>query len=173
VFISGNCVIHQFVRVGTLALMQGGSAISLDLPPYTVANRGNAICGLNTVGLRRAGFAPAERLELKQLYRLLFREGHNLRAAVAEARSQFSSAPARMMLDFVAASKRGVCSTWRAERERRDLTFDESPRPGLIYFRSMSVRLLSRRICWGPLAAALLALAVCSAQAGAARWAGP
>src|SRR5208283_2421091 len=54
-FISGNCIIHQFVRVGTLALMQGGSAISKDLPPYTVARGGNGICGLNTVGLRRAG----------------------------------------------------------------------------------------------------------------------
>ncbi len=109
-FVSGNCIIHQFVRVGTLALMQGGSAISLDLPPYTVACGGNTICGLNTVGLRRAGFTPAERLELKQLYRLLFREGRNLREAVAEARSKYSSAPAREVLDFVAASKRGVCS---------------------------------------------------------------
>ena len=54
-FISGNCVVHQFVRVGTLALMQGGSAISKDLPPYTVARGDNGICGLNTVGLRRAG----------------------------------------------------------------------------------------------------------------------
>ena len=108
-FLSGNCVVHQFVRVGTLALMQGGSAISKDLPPYTVARGDNGICGLNTVGLRRAGLTPAERLELKQLYRALFREGRNLRAAVAGAQKKFSSAPARVMLDFVAASKRGVC----------------------------------------------------------------
>ena len=83
-FLSGNCLVHQFVRVGTLALMQGGSAISKDLPPYTVARGDNGICGLNTVGLRRAGLTPAERLELKQLYHALFREGRNLRAAVAE-----------------------------------------------------------------------------------------
>ena len=74
-FLSGNCLVHQFVRVGTLALMQGGSAISKDLPPYTVARGDNGICGLNTVGLRRAGLTPAERLELKQLYHALFREG--------------------------------------------------------------------------------------------------
>jgi UDP-N-acetylglucosamine acyltransferase len=109
-FLSGNCILHQFVRVGTLALMQGGSAISKDLPPYTVACGGNSICGLNTVGLRRAGLTPAERLELKQLYRALFREGRNLRAAVANAQEKFSSAPAKVMLDFLAASKRGVCS---------------------------------------------------------------
>jgi UDP-N-acetylglucosamine acyltransferase len=109
-FLSGNCIVHQFVRVGTMALMQGGSAISKDLPPYTVACGGNGICGLNTVGLRRAGLTPAERLELKQLYRTLFREGRNLRAAVAHAREKFSSAPAKVMLDFLAGSTRGVCS---------------------------------------------------------------
>ena len=109
-FLSGNCIVHQFVRVGTMALMQGGSAISKDLPPYTVACGGNGICGLNTVGLRRAGLTPAERLELKQLYRTLFREGRNLRAAVAHAREKFSSASAKVMLDFLAASTRGVCS---------------------------------------------------------------
>jgi len=109
-FISGNCVVHQFVRVGTLALMQGGSAVSKDLPPYTVARGDNGICGLNTVGLRRAEITSAERLELKQLYRALFREGLNLRSALEAARKKFSSAPAKVMLDFVAGSKRGVCA---------------------------------------------------------------
>jgi len=108
-FISGNCLVHQFVRVGTLALMQGGSAISQDLPPYTVARGDNGICGLNTVGLRRAGIASAERLELKQLYHLLFRGELNLRSALKAAREKFSSAPAKVMLDFLADSKRGVC----------------------------------------------------------------
>ena len=108
-FISGNCIVHQFVRIGTLALMQGGAAISQDLPPYTVAAHGNGICGLNSVGLRRAGLTAAERLELKQLYRLLFREGLNLRAALASAQTKFTSAPAKVMMDFVATSKRGVC----------------------------------------------------------------
>jgi UDP-N-acetylglucosamine acyltransferase len=110
VFISGNCMLHQFVRVGTLAIMQGGSAVSTDVPPYTVAHRGNGICGLNTIGLRRAGLAPEERLELKQLYHALFCEGQNLRAAVASARDKFTSPPARVMLDFVATTKRGICS---------------------------------------------------------------
>jgi UDP-N-acetylglucosamine acyltransferase len=120
-FLSGNCIVHQFVRVGTLALMQGGSAISQDLPPYTVACRGNAMCGLNTVGLRRAGLTPAERLELKQLYRALFREGRNLRAAVAGAQEKFSSAPAKVMLNFVAASTRGVCFDVGERREAGEI----------------------------------------------------
>jgi UDP-N-acetylglucosamine acyltransferase len=109
-FISGNCLVHQFVRVGTLALMQGGAAISKDLPPYTVARGDNGICGLNTIGLRRAGLTAEERLELKHLYRALFRSNQNLRQALAAARSQFTGAAAKVLMDFLAASKRGVCA---------------------------------------------------------------
>ena len=111
-FISGNCLVHQFVRVGTLAMMQGGSAISMDLPPFTIASQvsGNTICGLNIVGLRRAGFSAADRLELKALYRELFRSGENLRTALSQAQTKYKSTAARTMLDFVASAKRGVCS---------------------------------------------------------------
>ena len=108
-FISGNCLVHQFVRVGTLALMQGGAGISKDLPPFAVAHGINSLCGLNVVGLRRAGISATERQELKQIYRVLFRAGKNLPDAITEARKKFSSGPAKVMLDFVASSKRGVC----------------------------------------------------------------
>jgi UDP-N-acetylglucosamine acyltransferase len=108
-FISGNCLIHQFVRVGPLAIMQGGSAISRDLPPYTVARWGNGMCGLNVVGLRRAGLTAEERLELKKLYHKLFRSSENLSSALDQARKEFTSAPAKVMLDFIASAKRGVC----------------------------------------------------------------
>jgi len=120
-FISGNCLVHQFSRVGTLAMMQGGSAISMDLPPFTIAMRTNEICGLNVVGLRRAGFTAEQRTELKRLYHLLFRGGKNLRAAVVEAREKFTSEPARKMLDFVVEAKRGVCAdVGHAAGERED-----------------------------------------------------
>jgi UDP-N-acetylglucosamine acyltransferase len=109
-FISGNCLVHQFVRVGTLALMQGGAKVSKDLPPFTVARGDNGICGLNTVGLRRAGLTPAERLELKQLYHLLFRQGLSLEAGLARAREKFTGPAAGTLLDFLAGSKRGVCA---------------------------------------------------------------
>lgn len=108
-FISGNCLVHQFVRVGALAIMQGGSAISKDLPPFTVARGDNGICGLNAVGLRRAGFTAEQRLELKKLYHALFRSGKNLGAAVAVAQKEFTSPTAKTMLGFVAGAKRGVC----------------------------------------------------------------
>jgi len=111
-FVSGNCLVHQFCRIGTLAMMQGGAAISKDLPPFCIATYhvGNGICGLNNVGLRRAGFSAEQRLELKRVYQLLFRSGKNVREALAEAQKRFTSAPAKGMLDFVATAKRGVCA---------------------------------------------------------------
>lgn len=108
-FLSGNCLVHQFARVGTLALMQGGSAISKDLPPFTVARGHNGMCGLNSIGLRRAGVTSEQRLELKQLYHALFRSGEPMRAACARLQKEFSSSTARLLLDFVAAAKRGIC----------------------------------------------------------------
>ena len=121
--ISGNCLVHQFCRVGTLAMMQGGSAISKDLPPYTVAARTNEICGLNIIGLRRAGLNSEQRLELKRLYLSLFRSRLNFAAAMAAARDRFSSTEARNLLDFIAASRRGICREV-GSRERSE-TFEE------------------------------------------------
>jgi UDP-N-acetylglucosamine acyltransferase len=110
VFISGNCAVHQFVRVGKLSLMQGGSVATQDVPPFSMMHEVNVLCGLNMVGLRRAGFQAEERMELKRLYNALFRQGKNLRAAVAEARQNFSSENARLTLDFIASTKRGICT---------------------------------------------------------------
>lgn len=115
-FISGNCLVHQFTRVGTLALMQGGSGISKDLPPFTIARGDNGMCGLNVVGMRRAGLTSAQRLELRKLYQLLFRQGLRLSVAVQTAARSFTSAPAKVLLEFLSEARRGVC----ADTSRRD-----------------------------------------------------
>jgi UDP-N-acetylglucosamine acyltransferase len=107
-FISGNCLVHQFVRIGTLSLMQGGSAATRDLPPYTVARGFNNICGLNVVGLRRNGISSEERSELKKLYHRLFRSGENRSASLDDLRREFTLPTARTLLDFIASSTRGV-----------------------------------------------------------------
>ena len=107
-FVSGTCLMHQFTRVGALSLMQGGAAISKDLPPFCIARGNNGLCGLNSVGLRRAGFTSEQRLELKKLYHLLFRSGQKLRLALNAASMEFTSEPARQMIEFVAAARRGV-----------------------------------------------------------------
>lgn len=109
VFISGNCLVHQFTRIGSLAILQGGAGVGQDVPPYTLARGVNGICGLNVIGLRRAGISPEDRLELKRLYHKLFLCGENLSRGIAQAQSEFTGAPARAMLEFLASAKRGIC----------------------------------------------------------------
>lgn len=123
-FISGNCLVHQFVRVGTLALMQGGTAISKDLPPFTIAMGVNQICGLNLVGLRRAGFTADQRLELKRLYHHLFRGRGKFSEARTAARADFRSPGAVQMLDFVDVGKRGFCADVSMSRSRPEADGD-------------------------------------------------
>lgn len=109
-FISGTCMLHQFVRVGKLSLMQGGAGISKDLPPFCVARGDNGICGLNVVGLRRNGYTAEQRQELKQLYHLLFRNPKPRTDLLEAARRDFQSATAQELIDFLALSRRGVCT---------------------------------------------------------------
>ncbi len=108
-FISGNCMVHQFARIGTLAMMQGGAGISKDLPPFMMATGNNTVCGLNTVGLRRAGLNLEERTELKKLYHYLHSGKLLLAEAVIQGMEIFSSAPCQQVLTFIQASQRGIC----------------------------------------------------------------
>jgi len=110
VFVSGNCLVHQFCRIGRLAMMQGSSGISKDLPPFCIARGANGIAGLNTVGLRRAGVLADDRLSLRRTYHLLFRSDRRRDEALAAAREQEGHNPlARELIEFVATARRGVC----------------------------------------------------------------
>ena len=109
-FLSGNAVVHQFCRVGAFAMMQGCAGVSLDLPPFTIVRGINGMCGLNSVGLKRAGFAAEERRELKKAYHALFLSDDLQKEALEKARAGFTGVLAGQLIDFVAASQRGTCS---------------------------------------------------------------
>ncbi len=110
-FISGNCLVHQFCRIGRLSLMQGGSAISKDLPPFCIARGDNHICGLNTIGLRRAGVASADRLVLRRAYRSVFRSGQRLKVAAEQLALDFPDhGLVAEWTQFIRATKRGLCA---------------------------------------------------------------
>ena len=117
-FISGNAAIHQFCRVGRLAMIAGSSAISRDVPPFctTYAGAYNEVVGLNTVGLRRAGFSPEDRLHVKRAFALYYRQGLRPAEAVARIRAEWPTGPARAFADFAADSKRGLCALSRRPR---------------------------------------------------------
>jgi len=115
VFISAYCGVHQFVRIGSRMMMQGHGGASKDMPPFTMASEGlNNLCGLNTVGMRRAGVEAEERKELKALYHRLFLSGGLMGEEVKAALAEGPGERAREMLEFIAASKRGVSSHGRS-----------------------------------------------------------
>jgi UDP-N-acetylglucosamine acyltransferase len=110
VFIGGGCVFHQYIRIGRLAICQGASAFSKDIPPYVIAAERNGVAGLNIIGLRRAGIDPAGRAEIKRAFDLLYRSGRNAAQALEEAKSCTWSEPGMAFWDFVGeAKKRGLC----------------------------------------------------------------
>src|SRR5450631_3408067 len=75
-FVSGGVVIHQFSKIGRLAMVGGNTRVNSDLPPYFLYSDFNAAPkGLNLVGLKRAGFLPDEIKRLKTAYRILYRSG--------------------------------------------------------------------------------------------------
>jgi UDP-N-acetylglucosamine acyltransferase len=110
VFISGNCVVHQFVRIGPFALMRGLSGTSRDVPPYAIVDWQHTIRGVNTVGLKRAGFDESRIREIRETFRVLFRKGRNLTLAVEEVENgKRASQDVVALLQFIKSSKRGVC----------------------------------------------------------------
>lgn len=121
-FISANCLIHQFVRVGTLALMQGGAGISKDLPPFCIAWGDNSVCGLNIIGMRRAGVAAPARLELRRLYRAVFRSQRGLKNALATIDALVTTDWGRSFVDFLRSSRRGIVT----HRPRGRITADNT-----------------------------------------------
>ncbi len=107
--VSGNCVVHQFVRVGRLAMLRGLSKTSRDVPPFCIMDGTHTVRALNRVGLRRAGFSADQIRALQNAFSRLFRRARNLNTAIAEVESGPVSAEVRYLVDFIRASKRGVC----------------------------------------------------------------
>jgi len=112
--IGGLTGVHQFSRIGAHAMAGFASHISQDVPPFMMVD-GNplAVRGLNIEGLRRRGFSPERVAAIKQAYRLLYRQGLTLEAALsamAELPQSYPEAQADIALlcDFVAASRRGI-----------------------------------------------------------------
>jgi UDP-N-acetylglucosamine acyltransferase len=112
--IGGLTGLHQFTQVGAHVMAGFASHISQDVPPFMMVD-GNplAVRGLNLEGLRRRGFSPECISAIKQMHRLLYRQGLTLdaaRSAIAVLPEQYPQAAADIaaMLAFLNASARGI-----------------------------------------------------------------
>jgi UDP-N-acetylglucosamine acyltransferase len=117
-YISGNCAIHQFCRIGTLALMRGGSRTSRDVPPFCIMDGQHTVRGLNLVGLKRAGFTAEQIRPLSEAFRLLFFKRGNLAKGLAKVEAKVPLTPeVAHLLEFIKASQRGVALGPRQEAD--------------------------------------------------------
>jgi UDP-N-acetylglucosamine acyltransferase len=109
-FISGGVVVHQFSKIGRLAMIGGNTRVNSDVPPYFMYSDFNvAAKGLNLVGLRRAGFSIQDISLLKTAYKLLYRSGLSLQDALSRIESELPSEHTLHLVDFIRQSKRGIC----------------------------------------------------------------
>jgi len=113
--ISGLVAIHQFTRVGTLAMLSGGSMANQDIVPYCTARGDRAKpVTLNLVGLKRNGIKLESIKSIKHAFKTLFFGGHLMTEAIARLKAEKLSPEAMHMVEFCEKSKRGVARPRRS-----------------------------------------------------------
>jgi UDP-N-acetylglucosamine acyltransferase len=108
--LSGGCLVHQFERIGSHVMVQGGSRVNKDIPPYSRVGRDPiSFVGLNTIGLRRRNFDSVKVAEIQEIYRILYGKGLNVSQAISEIESVMPQTEERdQILNFVKESGRGI-----------------------------------------------------------------
>lgn len=108
--IGGNSSAHQFSKIGCHAMLSGGSLIGKDVPPYAMAGkRPLSFFGVNIVGLRRRGFTSEQIERIRDIYRVIYQSDLNVSDACRKVEAEMpDSEEKRIILDFIAESKRGI-----------------------------------------------------------------
>jgi len=108
--LGGLSAVHQFARIGKLAMIGGGAMVPLDVPPYTIAQGDRAkLAGLNLIGLRRRGLNQEEITTLKKAYRSIFFSTTPMKEQLAQMAQDPLIPPVREMVEFIQKSPRGTC----------------------------------------------------------------
>jgi len=107
----GMTGVHQFCRIGTLAMVGGCSRISQDVCPYTLVNGNPPIpAGLNKIGIERKKISSETQNVLKEAYKILFRSNLTVQKALDSMRNDLPKNPEiDHLVDFLEKSERGIC----------------------------------------------------------------
>ena len=111
--VGGLCGVHQFVRIGHLAIVGGNSKVVQDIPPFMMVDGHPAKAyGLNSVGLERAEVPKSERMMLKRAFKILFRSGLSIKTIVERLTelSHEGSDSVLRIIEFIEKSDRSICS---------------------------------------------------------------
>ena len=108
--IGGGSLVHQFSHIGAHVMIQGGSKVNKDVPPYIIAAREPiSYCGINSVGLNRRAFTQEQITAIQNVYRLIYLSGLNVSQAIAQVEETLPPSTERdLILDFVKGSPRGI-----------------------------------------------------------------
>ena len=108
--ISGGTLVHQFGRISKHVMIQGGSRVTKDIPPYTLIGRDPIVyCGINIVGMRRRGFTKDQVYLIQDIYRTLYSRGLNTTDAIHCIETEYETSEDRdLILNFIKSSKRGI-----------------------------------------------------------------
>ncbi len=113
-YVSGAVAVHQFCRIGTLAMVGGHARCVQDIPPYvTIDGLSGLVVGLNTVGIRRAGYKSSDLKQLKDAYRVIYRSRLSWADVLETLKAQFPEGPAARFHEFLAGTTRGIISERR------------------------------------------------------------
>ena len=108
--VSATVLIHQFCRIGSYVMVQGGSRTSMDIPPFVIAGKEPIrYAGLNIIGLRRRGFSN-EIIELiKEAYNIIYNGTGTRAEAIQQIKDTLQMTPEiQYIIDFVESSERGI-----------------------------------------------------------------
>jgi UDP-N-acetylglucosamine acyltransferase len=117
-FVSGNAAIHQFVRIGRLALLSGATAATRDLPPFLLSVGRDTVNGVNVIGMRRAGMPAEEIAAVRRAFHILYRQNQMLSVAVQRLERELGHITSvREMVEFIRTTKRGVLGGHHRSRD--------------------------------------------------------
>jgi UDP-N-acetylglucosamine acyltransferase len=109
-FISGGVVVHQFSKIGRLAMIGGNTRVNNDVPPFFLYSGFDvAARGLNVVGLKRAGYKASDVAVLKKAYQILYRSGLKLDDALVKIETEVPTLETLHLVSFIRRSERGIC----------------------------------------------------------------
>jgi UDP-N-acetylglucosamine acyltransferase len=111
-FLSGNVVVHQFVRIGKSTMVGGLSRINQDIPPFMMVVGDSRVWGLNLVGLKRRGYSREDIANIRKAFNILYRKQLTQKNALSEL-ELIPSESVKELIVFILASKRGICPVKR------------------------------------------------------------
>jgi len=108
--ISGGVLVHQFSHVGSHVMVQGGSKVNKDIPPFVTAGRDPlSYAGVNSIGLRRRGYTNEQIRDIQEVYRYLYQSGLNTTHAIERIQAELPATKERdEIILFVKNSPRGI-----------------------------------------------------------------